>query len=281
MKNIFEGHWGYVPSDFTEFGGLSLAFVMTLLLPDTLQLLFISITLALLISIPMGTSIGVNSNSLGDHLSRIYTFFFYGMPVIFTAIILQILLARGGLLGVGLPDTGPFTLGLVAPSFMKYGVTYPTHVPIIDGLINGDLPFAWSSFEHLIMPAMVLAFWCSSAFTRFLRNDIIEHKNDPHIIAARARGLPERTVVRKYIRRNSYIPFLTVLGPLLATLICWIVVTETIFGYPGIGNFMVYSFEYFYLDGLATTLLVFGIMVVSMNFIADILYAFLDPRIRY
>lgn len=281
LGNVFEGNLGYVPGNFVVFAGLPLGFVMTLLLPDTLQLLFVSLVLSLLISIPVGTHIGTNQGSVSDHISRVYTFFFYGMPVIFTALLLQILLAKGGILGLGLPDTGPFSLGIVAPGFMKYGITYPTHVPIIDGLINGNLPFAWSAFEHLIMPSLVLAFWCSSAFTRFLRNDMIEHIHDPHIIAARSRGIPERTVIRRYVRRNSYIPLLSLLGPLVSTLASWVVVTEIVFGYPGIGNFMVDSFEYFYLGGLATTLMVFGILVVLMNLTADILYAVLDPRIRY
>ncbi len=281
LGNIFTGHWGYLPSSFPFFESFPVAYVMTLLLPDTLQLILTTMVLALLISIPMGTFTGLNRNTTGDMAGRVYSFLFYGMPVIFLSLFFQMLFAKGGLVGTGLPDTGPFSVGLVSPTFLKFGITFPTHVPIIDGLVNLNFNFAWSSFEHLILPSVTLALWTSGALTRFMRNEVIEHMYEPHVNAAKSRGLTQKRIIKRYIRRNSYVPFITMLGPEFALLTGWIVVTETIFGYPGIGTFVVVSAEQFYINGVATGLLVFGIILVALNFISDIVYALLDPRIRY
>lgn len=281
LKDVFTGNLGYLPPGFPFFKHFPLSQVILLLLPDTLQLLVISMLLSLLFSIPVGTHVGLNRNSTSDMISRIYTFAFYGMPIFFTSLVVQMLFAKGGYLGFGLPDTGPYSVGLVQPSFIKYGVTYPTHIPIIDGILNGNYYFALSALEHLIMPAMVLALWTSAAFTRFMRNEIIDHMNEMHVTAARSRGIAERQIVRRYIRRNSYIPFVTVIGPLMVYLVSWIVLTETIFGYPGIGNFVVASAENFYMVGVAVGMMILGIILVGLNLIADILYAILDPKIRY
>lgn len=281
LHGILTGSLGTTPNSLPEYAGLPVTFVLTLLLPDTLQLIFVSLVLALVISIPLGSYAGFNKNSPGDFLARIYTFFFYSVPVIFVAFTVQLLFASGGVLGTGLPDTGPFTIGIHKPGFITFGITFPTHIPIIDGIVNGDFAFAWSSFEHLIMPAMVLGFWTSAAMSRFLRNEIVEHIGEPYVIAALARGIPRKEVLRRYVRRNSYNTFLTVTGPIFALLIGWVIITEIIFGYPGIGTFMIESVNQLFMAGLASCMLILGVALVVMNLAVDILYAVMDPRIRY
>lgn len=281
LHDVITGNLGYIPMTFPEFHAFPVTYVITLLLPDTLQLIVVSLVLAFLISVPLGTFSGNNKNSLGDTGIRIYSFFFFSMPVIFTALWIQMLFARGGYLGTGLPDTGPYPAGLTLPPFIQYGITFPTHVPIVDGLVNGDFQFAFGAFEHLIMPAMVLGLWTSSAMAIFLRGEIVEHLDEPYVTAARARGLPQRIVMKRYIRRNSYTSFITVTAPLFAWLIGWIVVTEYTFGYPGIGTFLWDSVTSYYPTGIATSMLVFGSILVIMNLVVDVTYAFLDPRIRY
>lgn len=281
IYNLLTGHWGYVTGILT-YNDQPLYRVIGDLLPYTLQLIVLSLVLSMLISIPLGSYAGMRKNSMGDIAVRVYSLAFYGIPVIFTSYWFLLLFSSGGILGTNLPVSGPYTIGLSGPpKFMKFGVTYPTHLPLIDGLINGDFTFSLSVLEHIILPATVLALWTSAALARFMRNEMIEHLSEAYVTSARARGLSQRTVMRRYVRRNSLIPFVTEVGPLFAGLIGWVVIIENIFGYPGIGFLMVQSVLFYYFNGLAVCLFILGLTLVVLNFISDLIYAFLDPRLRY
>lgn len=282
LVRILSGNWGYNTGVQTYYAERPLTWIVSILLPYTIQLIVATMVVSLAISIPLASHISVRRNSLTDSAARVWSYVAYGTPILFSSYFILILFARGGVLGTGLPDGGMYAIGSGGlPPFLKDGVTYPTHFAIIDGLLNGDFSFAYSAFIHLIMPTMVLSLWTSAALVRFMRSDMLDNIHEPYVTAAYARGLSERRVRGKYIRRNSYIPFVTVIGPLYSGLIGWVVIIEFIFGYHGIGYFMLLSAYNMYMDGLAVCLLTLGITVIALNFVVDIIYAFLDPRIRY
>lgn len=281
LVNVLSGNWG-INTASTLYAQKPITWIVSLLLPYSLQLIVATLLLSLLVTIPVGTHIAFRRNSGRDYAARLMSFIAYGTPILFSAYLIMLTFAKGGWLGTGLPDTGMYTLGAMGPpAFMKGGVTYPTHFAILDGILNGDFAFAYSGFIHLIMPAAVLSIWTSGALIRFMRNEMLDNVVEPHVFAARARGLPEREVRKRYIRRNSYIPFVTVIGPLYSGLIGWAAVTELIFGYQGLGYFMILSAYSISLNTLAICLLILGMTVITMNFMIDVIYAFLDPRIRY
>jgi len=281
ISDLFTGNLGLVPEAFPEFKAFPLSFVITLLLPDSVQLIFVTMIFSIPLAILESTIAIRRSNSTLDVALRVFAFFFYSTPIIVTSFVIQMMFARGGLFHTGLPDTGAFTIGLKPLNFVHYGVTYPTHVPIVDGIVNGNFAFALSSFEHLVMPSAVLILWTSSALSRYLTSTMFEHRNAPSVQFARSLGYPEARIVKLHIRRVSYGPTLSAIGFVFGGLIGWIVVTEVIFGYPGIGTLLIDSTEYFFFNGLATCFFILGIMVLVLNFISDVVNIILDPRIKY
>ncbi len=282
LKNILTGNWGYNTGVSSYYSNRSFVWIVSLLLPYTLQLIIGTLIVSLAITIPLGSHIAMRRNSTRDYAARVWSFVTYGMPILFSSYFVLLLFAKGGYAGTGLPDSGMYTIGASGPPpFLKEGITYPTHFALVDGLLNGDYAFAYSAFLHLIMPVMALSMWTSAALVRFMRSEMLENVNEPYVMAAYSRGIADKNVRRKYIRRNSYIPFLTAIGPLYSGLIGWSVLIEFIFGYHGIGYFMMLSAYNLYMKGFAICLLTLGVTVIALNFIIDLVYAYLDPRIRY
>lgn len=281
LISILSGNWGINTGIQTELFRYPFTTIIAFLLPYTLQLIIGSLIVSLAIAIPVGSRIAIRRNGVGDYSARIWSFASYGMPIVFSSYFILLLFANGGILGTKFPDTGMYTITSQPPPFLYNGITNPTHFAILDGLINGDFQFAYSAFIHLILPTMVLSIWTSAALIRFMRNNVLDSISEPYVLAAYSRGLSERRVNSKYVRRNSYIPFVTVIGPLYSGLIGWAVIVEFVFGYKGIGYFMLLSAYSLYIRGLAICLMVLGLTVIILNFLTDIIYAFLDPRIRY
>ncbi len=134
---------------------------------------------------------------------------------------------------------------------------------------------------HLILPAIALGLVSSALILRFTRASMLDVLGDDYIRTARAKGLIERRVIMKHALKNALIPILTVVGLTAAVLISGAVVTETVFGLPGVGNLVVSAVlrrDYPVIQG---ALLVIAGLYVLINFIIDMLYLFVDPRVRY
>lgn len=135
--------------------------------------------------------------------------------------------------------------------------------------------------SHLILPAVVLGLVNSALITRFIRASMLDVLRDDYVRTARAKGLPERKVILKHAVRNALIPILTVLGLTTAMLISGAVVTETVFGLPGVGSLVVSAVlrrDYPVIQG---ALLVVAVIYVLINLFIDLLYLLVDPRVRY
>ena len=220
-------------------------------LPATLELMGVSFLLGALAAFGLGVFSAVRQYSWFDHLGTGFSFVGIAMPVFWFALILQLVFA----VQLGwLPVAGTETVG---------ATSFGDHV------------------RHLVLPATVLSFRYVAGWSRYLRSSLLGVLTADYIRTARAKGLPERTVVWGHALRNAMIPVVSVMALNLSGLFSGAVITETVFAWPGIGRMFVqamFSRDYPLLMGI---LLLGSTMVVVFNMIADVLYGVLDPRIRY
>lgn len=210
--------------------------------PATLALAAASMLLAIIIALPLGVISAVKRNSILDHAVR------------FVA-----------LWGVSMPN---FWLGLLLILFF--------------GVLLGWFPtYGFGSIKHLILPALTLGTGMTAVLMRLQRASMLEVLNENYIRTARAKGLNEGLVIGKHALRNTLIPVVTIIGVQFAHLLSGVVIVEQIFAWPGIGHFLVDSInakDYPVIQGFA---LIIAFFFVFSNMVVDVLYAFLDPRIRY
>lgn len=167
------------------------------------------------------------------------------------------------------------------------GVSVPVIIsgPILQYLFGVQFrllpPSGWGSIEFVILPAFALGFTESAILARLTRASLLQVLGEDFIRTARAKGLHERRVVLLHALKNSLIPVVTVLGPLFAALVTGTFVTETIFGIPGMGRYFVTSVTNRDYTVIMGTILLYAAFLVLANLFVDIVYAWLDPRIRY
>jgi dipeptide transport system permease protein len=151
---------------------------------------------------------------------------------------------------------------------------------LIDSLLSGQEGAFRSALRHLILPAIVLGTIPMAVIARQTRSAMLEVLNEDYVRTARAKGLPERSVIFKHALRNALVPIVTVIGLTVALMIGGAVVTETVFGLPGVGNLVVNGVlrrDYPVIQG---ALLVIAAIYVLINFSIDLLYAVVDPRVK-
>jgi peptide/nickel transport system permease protein len=139
----------------------------------------------------------------------------------------------------------------------------------------------WQAFRNTLMPALTLGVYVSGIFARFLRASLLSELKADYVRTARSKGLPERDVVGRHVMRNAMLPFVTIVGLMLANFIGGTVVTEAVFTYPGLGRLLIQAIgsrDYPLIQGCILFILV---IYVLMNLLVDILYAYIDPRIEY
>lgn len=157
------------------------------------------------------------------------------------------------------------------------------HAPgfIIDTLIRADFAAFVDVLVHLLLPSLTLGLVLSGVFVRLTRANMLDVLCSDYVLAARARGIPERKVVYKHALKNAFIPILTMLGLQFAILLSGAILTETTFSWPGMGRLLVdriYLRDYPTVQGVIA---VFAIMVSAISLLVDLIYAAVDPRVRY
>jgi peptide/nickel transport system permease protein len=150
----------------------------------------------------------------------------------------------------------------------------------VDSLLAGDVPLFWSAVQHLILPSLVLAASAIGVVTRFCRAGILEVLQTDYVTAARAKGLPERTVITRYVLRAALVPVVTLLGVVFAGLLSGAVLTETIFSWPGIGQYAFLATASLDINAIIAVTLFVGLVYSVLNLVVDLLYGVIDPRIR-
>lgn len=137
------------------------------------------------------------------------------------------------------------------------------------------------TWQHLILPAFALGIHMIALVTRLLRSSLIESLNSDYIRTAKAKGLLPRKVISKHAMRNSLLPVVTIVGLEIGSLLGGSVVTETVFGWPGIGQLLIQSIYHRDFPLVQTSIIIFAGIFVIINLIVDLLYVLIDPRIQY
>jgi ABC-type dipeptide/oligopeptide/nickel transport system permease component len=228
-------------------------------LPISIQLGILALSVAILIGLPLGILAALKQNTIWDYLGMSVAIFGVSVPVIVSGPLLV------WIFGVTLKWFPPTGWGAKPPYFL--GI-FPSPL---------DLTF----FKHAIMPSVALGLTSSAIIARLTRASLLQVVREDYIRTARAKGLVERAVIVRHAMKNSLIPVVTVLGPMFAALLTGTFVTELIFGIPGMGKYFVTSITNRDYPVIMGTILLYVVFLVMANLLVDILYAFLDPRIRY
>jgi peptide/nickel transport system permease protein len=151
---------------------------------------------------------------------------------------------------------------------------------LVDSLFTGNTEAFWSSLSHLILPSIILGWFTLALIARISRSSIMEVMTQDYIRTARAKGQIERLVIAKHALRNGLIPLVTLMGLAFAGLMSGAIMTETIFAWPGIGRYAVESAANLDYPAISGVTLLIAVIYMFVNLFVDILYSFLDPRIR-
>jgi peptide/nickel transport system permease protein len=223
-------------------------------LPNTLAVVGVAYVLGVLVGVPIGMISAVKRYSIFDHVATTFAFMGFSVPTFFTGLLLIIV----------------FSINLHWFPFI-YDSTLQIH----------DLSSLGDQIKQSIMPITVLGLFDTAAIARYLRAEMLEHLPLDYVRTARSKGLREQVVVVRHVLRNSLIPVVTLVALGIPAVFGGAIVTEQIFRVPGIGELLVRSIG----DGdtpvVAAILLIFAVLVVLFNLVADVLYAVLDPRIKY
>jgi len=223
-------------------------------LPQTLWVVGLAYLLSIVVAVPVGVLAAYKQNSSFDQISSVISVIGFSLPTFFTGV-------------------------LVIQIFAVWLGWFPS-------LYNTTLQVTnWETFvtqaRQMVMPVMVLAFFQIATVSRFARSSSIENLRQDYVRTARSKGLGERMVVMRHVVRNSMIPVVTLVALGIPGIFGGAIVTEQIFAVNGIGQLLIISIQSNDLPVVQTVLMIFAVLVVFFNLIADIAYGILDPRIRY
>ncbi len=241
-------------------------------LPATIELTVPAMAITVLLGIFSGAYAAKNRGKPVDYGIRVFSIIVYAIPVFFMGLLFQIIFA------VRLPIL-PLAGRMHAVLLRDF--TPITNFYILDAIIQGNWPALTSLLQHLIMPSVTLGLILTGPFIRMTRVNMIEVLQTDFITAGRARGLPEKRLVFRHALRNTFIPILTLIGLQFALLLAGAVLTETTFSWPGMGRYLVARIELRDYTAVQSVIALFALFVGAISVVVDILYAFIDPRIRY
>ena len=258
LGSFITGNFGY---SFAQ--SRPVADILLEALPNTLILCGVSLLLMFIAGILLGIVQAVRQYSLLDGFLSVSSLFFYSMPSFWLALMMMLIFS------------------LKAHQWGWPIALPPTGITSVDYEFLGFADRVRDRVTHLVLPALTLTLSLAAGVARYTRGQMLEVIRQDYIRTARAKGLPERTVIMKHALRNSMIPIVTLLGLYLPFLFSGTVFVEVIFAWPGMGRVIMDAiFQRDYPLVMAATFL-FAVMVVIGNLIADVLYAVVDPRIRY
>ncbi len=238
--------------------------------PATLELSIFAMFFAVIVGGPLGVLAAIRHNSLADHAARGVSLFGTAVPIYYLALLAQTVFAYHLKL---LPFSGR----------LDDGVSPPPHVTglyTVDALLHGQWHTFAMALKHVLLPSLVLGSFTMGIIARMVRSSLLDVMNNDYVRTARAKGLSENVVVLRHALRNALIPTVTVLGLAFGGLIAGAVFTETIFRWPGIGQYAVQTAIKLDFAGVLGVTLLIAIAYITFNLIVDILYGVLDPRIR-
>jgi ABC-type dipeptide/oligopeptide/nickel transport system permease component len=272
--NLLGGDWGYSRS-------LAQPVLQALAgrFPASAELTLTAMLWVIILGIPFGIISALKNNKLPDHASRLVALTGVSTPVFWLGLLLQLVFFYYlHLLGLpNLPSNGRLDVALA----LEHPVPQITGLLVPDSLVTGNFMVTEDALAHLILPSFVLGFAQLGIIMRITRSSMLEVLRQDYIILARSKGLSERVVIYRHALKNALIPTVTVAGLALASLMGGAPLTETVFGWPGMGSLAVTAIGSNDAPLIMGFVLIVALVLVLMNLVVDVLYASLDPRIKY
>jgi len=260
---------------FSQVGRSAVAEVVARRLPATAELALWSAVPMIGIGIWLGVLSAIHHNKLLDQVLRVFSITGWSIPVfVFGLLMLMIFYAR---LGWFAPDRLSDWASRIVQSdaFQRY-----TQINTLDALLNLRLDIFWDALKHLVMPVVTLSYLNWAFMLRVTRSSMLDTLRQDYLTTARAKGLAESAVIRRHALPNGLIPVVTVGGLTLIGLLNGVVITETVFNYPGMGSFMAQAASSLDVVSVLGVTLLSSVILVFGNLVVDVLYGFIDPRIR-
>lgn len=270
LGGLLTGDMGYSRSV-----NLPVAEAIARFFPATFELTTVAIVIAVLFGIPLGILSGTRRNKPVDHATRVVALAGVSIPIFWLAILLQYIFY--------------FQLGWAPPggrfdpsraNDLYFVIPQRTGFYTLDSILALNFDGFLDALVHLVLPAAALSYASLAVITRLMRSSMLEVMGAEYIKTARAKGLSEKVVVRKHALRNALIPTTTIVGLSYGGLLGGAVLTETIFNWPGLGQWSVNAIRGLDVAAVLGFTMLAAIVYVLVNLVVDVAYAYLDPRIR-
>ena len=241
-------------------------------LPATIELTFFGMLITLLVGVPLGAYAADKRRTPQDYAIRLYGIVIYCIPVYWLGLMLQMIF------GIWLdifPISGRTGPRVFASTFELSGFY------VLDTILTKNFSALGDVLIHLVLPSVTLGLTLSGIFIRLTRANMLDVLKADYILAAEARGIRHRRVVYKHALLNAFVPILTMMGLQVALLMAGAVLTESTFSWPGMGRLLlerIYLRDYPTIQGV---IVIFALIVALVSLIVDIIYALVDPRVRY
>ena len=236
--------------------------------PATLELALFGVFLAVAVGLPLGVLAAIRRNTILDDVIRTFAVVAQSTPGFWLGMmLLAVLYFRLGFAGLG-----------------RIGIDPPTHITgffILDSVLTGNMPALGNSLQHIVLPALCLALLNMGMIARISRSSMIDVLHQEFVTALRAKGLSERMVIYRHALKNSLVPTVTIIGLTFGWQLSGSVTIETAFSWPGMGRYAVGSMMNLDFPSIMGVVIIFVLCFMFVNLIVDLLYGFLDPRIRY
>jgi peptide/nickel transport system permease protein len=271
LREVFQGNLGW-----SQTARLPVRDAIGAFFPATLELTVFAFAPIMLVGVWLGTAAAVHRDRLIDHVSRVFSISFRSLPsFVWGLLILMILYGRVNWFPPG-------RLSLEADLFVRDPTRFHvyTNVLTLDSLLNGQLWIFVDALRHLMGPVLTLTMVSIALLVRITRSSMLEVLRQDYVRTARAKGLVEDVVIDKHARKNALIPVITLSSLTFVGLLGGVVITETIFNFPGIGRWGAFAAQQLDIPGVTGFAMFVAALTVLGNLGADILYAYFDPRIR-
>ena len=244
--------------------------------PATLELVLYSIIPVILVGIWLGVISAVHHNDMLDQTIRVTAIIGWSLPTfIFGLFVLFIFYGILGWLPPGRLSVWAQNIVYTDTNFHSY-----TRLVTIDALLNGNIPLFLDALRHLIAPIITLSYISWAFLLRITRSSMLETLRKDYVRTARAKGVDEHAVIHLHAKRNALIPVMTIAGMMIIRMMAGVVITETIFNYPGLGFWAASSAQQLDYGSVISFALLFATLMVLGNLIVDVSYALIDPRVR-
>lgn len=276
-RPLYEQFWMYLRKVFTGDFGESFLTKRPItediarVFPATVELATVAILIGTLLGIPMGVWAAVRQGRIVDQVVRVLGLVGYSAPIFWLGL-LGLLVFYARLHWVA----GPGRIDIA----YEYAITPKTGLLLLDSAAQGQWEAFRNVFSHIILPASLLGYFSMAYISRMTRSFMLNELAQEYVTTARVKGVPEWRIIWVHALRNAAVPLVTVVALSYANLLEGSVLTETVFAWPGLGQYLTNSLQSADMNAVLGGTLVIGAIFVGLNLLSDLLYTLLDPRVR-